>query len=755
SRMRSTIQPRSARLRPPAPRLSRPQLRLVAAYASAVFLGAFLLFLVQPMFGRMVLPLLGGSPAVWNTCMLFFQAALLGGYLYAHLSGTRLRVRTQLILHLALMVAVVVLLPVSLRGAAPRSGDAPVAWLLGTMLVTVGPPFAVLAGTGPLLQRWFSRSGHPDAADPYWLYAASNLGSMLALLAYPVLLEPTLRLSGQSRTWAVGYAALALVVAGCVALVWRRQPADAGEAVDAVAADVPPAARPAARQKLVWVGLAFVPSSLLLGVTTYVTTDLTPVPLLWVLPLALYLLSFTLVFARAQLLPHRAMVAIQPSVLVVVVVLLYSGFVGKATLAVPLHLAGLFVTAMVAHGELARRRPDARYLTEFYLWISVGGVLGGVFNVLVAPVVFPELWEYPLLVALACLARPWPETRGTPRQRIFTAVRAVGFTAALLVILTSGTRLPPPFYLGALAVLMTLIAIGLGRAPLWLAACIGTVLLVRTVEVMREPGLLLAERSFYGHYKVVLQQSRRDGDFHVLRHGSTLHGAQSLDPARHREPLTYYLRRGPLGQTVAALGRPVGQRRVAVVGLGTGTTAAYGAPGDEWTFFEIDPGIERTARDPRYFTYLADSRARTRVVLGDARLSLARERQRKFDLIVLDAFNSDAIPTHLITREALGTYLDRLAPGGLISFHVSNRYLDLQSVVAALVAERGLAARVGSGPRDDRRRYETNSTWVVIGRTMADLGPLAADSAWNPPRNRARVAPWTDDYSSLLSVFDW
>ncbi|HEU0013225.1 MAG TPA: fused MFS/spermidine synthase [Longimicrobium sp.] len=749
--MRSVIQPRSARLRPPAPRLTRPQLVLVAAYASAVFLGAFLLFLVQPMFGRMVLPLLGGSPAVWNTCMLFFQAALLAGYLYAHLSGTRLSGRTQLLLHLGLMAVVAVLLPVSLRGAAPRSGDAPVAWLLGTMLVTVGPPFAVLAGTGPLLQRWFSRSGHPDAADPYWLYAASNLGSMLALLAYPALLEPSLRLSGQSRVWAMAYAALALLVAACVALAWRRQAAP-GDA--AVATDDVPAAPPTARRKLVWVALAFVPSSLLLGVTTYLTTDLTPVPLLWVLPLALYLLSFTLVFSRTELLPHRVMVAVQPSVLVVVVVLLYSGFVGRATIAVPLHLAGLFVTAMVAHGELARRRPDARWLTGYYLWISVGGVLGGIFNVLIAPVVFPELWEYPLLVALACLARPWPEAT-TMRQRVWTALRFVGFTVALLIILTRGTQLPMPLYLGSLALLMTLIAAGLGRAPLALTACIGVALVVRCVTVMREPGLMLAERSFYGHYKVVQAHSRRDGDFHVLRHGSTLHGAQSLDPARRREPLTYYLRRGPLGQTFAALRRPPGQRRVAVVGLGTGTTAAYGAPGDEWTFYEIDPGIERTARDPRYFTYLADSQARTRVVLGDARLSLARATGQAYDLILLDAFNSDAIPTHLITREALGTYLRRLAPGGLVAFHVSNRYLDLQSVVAALVQERGLAARVGTGPREGRRRYENNSTWVVIGRAAEDLGPIATDPNWYPPKNWARVAPWTDDFSSLLSVFDW
>jgi spermidine synthase len=726
---------------------------LLAAYTAAVFLSAFLLFLVQPLFGKMVLPLLGGSPAVWNTCMLFFQAALLGGYLYAHLTSSRLTLRRQATVHLVALALAALALPVSLRGASPEGGAAPIPWLLGLMAVTVGAPFLVLSGTGPILQRWFSRSGHAHAADPYHLYAASNLGSALALLAYPLLMEPRMRLAGQSATWTAGYALLALLIAGCAALVWRSgdaiAPAVETESVDA-AVHVAAPERVTMRERLIWIGLAFVPSSLLLGVTTFLTTDLSPAPLLWVLPLALYLLSFTFVFARRPPIPHAWIVAAHPSAIAVAVLLLAAGYVENPAAAVPLHLLSLFLIAMAAHGELARRRPHVRHLTEFYLWISVGGVLGGVFNALVAPVVFSQIWEYPLVLVLACLARPWPTQRMPWRAHLWFALRTGAFIWGLLY-LADNPGLAPTLYVGLAALLVGLMS-GMGRAPLWLAACIGAVLAWRAVEVINEPGVLLAERTFFGRYKVL--EYEQAGGFHVLRHGSTLHGAQSLEGWRRREPLTYYLMHGPLGKVFAATADRAGRRRVAVVGLGTGTTAAYGREGEDWTFYEIDPGIERIARDTAYFSYLSDSPARTRVVLGDARLSLARETDRTYDLILLDAFSSDAIPVHLMTREALDTYLARLGPRGLIVFHVSNRYLDLEPVVAALAKDRGLAARAGVGPRD-RRTYESTSTWIAVARTEADLGPLTADAYWWRPRLRKDVKPWTDDYSSLLTVFDW
>ena len=731
---------------------------LLVAFVASVFTSAFLLFLVQPMFGKMVLPRLGGTPSVWNTCMLFFQAALLGGYLYAHLTSRRLGVRAQAGLHLALLALAALLLPIGIGAAAPEASDAPVPWLLGLMLVTVGPPFFVLAGTGPMLQRWFAHSGHPHATDPYWLYAASNLGSMVALLGYPFLFEPRLRLAEQSGAWAAGYAFLALLIAGSAALVWRRP------AVAAPSAAPDPASQEAAapadapvtwRERATWTALAAIPSSLLLGVTTYLTIDLSPIPLLWVLPLALYLLTFTLVFARRTLVPHVAMVMAQPGLIAAVALLLLTGVVRRPTIAIPLHLLALFVTAMVAHGELARRRPGVRHLTEFYLWLSVGGVLGGAFNVLAAPVLFDRTWEYPLALALACLARPWPAERLERRAHLRLALFATLLAAGLLVLMQTKTReaLPPVAYVALSALAMGALAPALGRTPQWLAACVGVVFLAHTVDEVTTDGTVFDDRTFYGHYRVAGFATRGGLPLYVLYHGSTLHGAQLRRPERQRDPLTYYVRTGPLGQIFATSPLSAQPRRVAVVGLGTGTTAAYAEAGESWTFYEIDPGIERIARDTSYFTYLSGSPAPSRVVIGDARLSLARDSAARYDLILLDAFSSDAIPAHLLTREALGLYLARLAPGGRIAFHVSNRYLDLEPVVAALAAERGLAARVGMGPRRRRHRYEQYSHWVVLARSETDLGALAADGSWRPARGRPGVEAWTDDYSSLWRVF--
>ncbi|HEX8695899.1 MAG TPA: fused MFS/spermidine synthase [Longimicrobium sp.] len=724
----------------------------LVVYAAAVFSSAFLLFLVQPMFSKMVLPLLGGTPAVWNTCMLFFQAALLGGYLYAHLGARRLGVRAQALLHLALLALAAVVLPVSVAGAAPRGGEAPIPWLLLLMATTVGLPFFVLSGTGPMLQRWFAHTGRPDAANPYWLYAASNLGSMLALLGYPFLMEPRLRLAEQSAAWALGYAALGLLVAGCALVLWKHPAAGPASAEAALgAAGEGAAERVSARERLVWIGLAFLPSSLLLSVTTFVTTDLAPVPLLWVVPLAIYLLTFTLAFSTRPPLRHAWMVGVQPSVIAVVALLLMYGFTREPRLVIPLHLLALFVTGMVCHGELARRRPDVRHLTEFYLWIAVGGVLGGIFNVLVAPVVFSRTWEYPLLLALACLARPWPERAVLRRTWRGYALRTAGFVVAMLLVARPDVPgIPPILQLAATAALVVLVSLALGRAPLWLFACIGAALLVSTLIALRQDRVLLAARSFYGRYMVL--DIPRDGGFHALYHGSTLHGAQTFAPGRRTEPVTYYLREGPFGQVFAARAADAGRRRVAVVGLGTGTAAAYGNAGEAWTFYEIDPGIERIARDPRYFTFLRDSRASIRVVLGDARLSLARAPRAAYDLIVLDAFSSDAIPMHLMTREALGMYLEKLAPGGLVVFHLSNRYLSLEPVVAALAKERGMSIRVAEH-RPPRRPFHSASTWAVLARSEADLGPLAADARWRGGRILRGVEPWTDDFSSLLSVF--
>jgi hypothetical protein len=731
-----------------------PERGTLALYAATVFLSAFLLFLVQPMFGKMVLPLLGGSPAVWNTCMLFFQAALLGGYLYAHLTS-RLGVRRQAVLHLAVLAAAALLLPISVGGAAPRGGEAPVPWLLGVMAATVGAPFFVLAGTGTLLQWWFSHTGTAEARDPYRLYAPSNLGSAVALLGYPFLLEPRLRLAGQAGVWTAGYALLAVLVAACAAVVWRRAGAPAATG-DASSSDVaeedggPVAGGERAR----WVLLAFIPSSLLLSVTTYITTDLAPVPLLWVLPLVIYLLSFTLVFARRPVLRHGWMVVAQASLITAVALLLLGGFVHEPMFAIPLHLAALFATAMVCHGELARRRPPVRHLTGFYLWIAVGGVLGGCFNVLVAPVVFTRTWEYPLVLVLAALARRWPEGGTTRRELRWGALRALAIAGALVLMSREDLRaLHPVLAVLIPALLIGVVTLGLGKSPLWFGVALGAALLVGTVTGLRREPVVMAHRSFFGRFTVVHEPGAAGAPgWHALYHGSTLHGAQSLTPGRRREPLTYYTARGPLANVFAATADRAGRRRVAIVGLGTGTTAAYARPGESWTFYEIDPGVAEMVTGGRWFTFYNDAPAARRIVLGDARLSLARAPAGAYDLIVLDAFNSDAIPTHLLTWEAFDTYLRALAPRGLLAVHTSNRYLALEPVLRAQAAARGLAWRESTGPLGDRDRFESIATWLVFARAEADLGPLAADSRWSTEPVTPGVRPWTDDFSSLWTV---
>jgi len=409
----------------------------------------------------------------------------------------------------------------------------------------------------------------------------------------------------------------------------------------------------------------------------------------------------------------------------------------------------MFVIAMVCHGELSRRRPAVAHLTEFYLWIAVGGVIGGIFNVLVAPLIFTRTWEYPLVLTLACLARPWPRGQGNRRQILMNLLRTAGFVFALLLVARQNVPgISTGLQFALAAAVMALVSAGLGRAPLWLAFCIGASLVYRTATVLKGEPTRLAHRSFYGRFAVL--NAPEMGGFHTLYNGSTLHGAQSMDPARRREPLTYYARSGPLGRLFASRWAEDGHRSVAVVGLGTGTLAAYSNAGEDWTFYEIDPGIVRMASDRRYFTYLSDSPARTRVVLGDARLSITRAPAHGYDLILVDAFNSDAIPVHLLTREALGVYLDKLAPGGVIMLHLSNRYLELESVVAALAKERGLAARIGE--TNVRGFYISAASWAGVARSDADFGPLLARE-WRPARNRRHVAPWTDDFSSVLSVW--
>lgn len=731
-------------------------------FSGTLLLSALLLFVLEPMFGKMALPLLGGSPAVWNTCMLFFQGMLLVGYLYAHFGARLIGSRRHAALHLGLLGLSLFLLPIRLiTPTPPPTATNPIPWLLVVLTISLAAPFVLLSSTGPLLQAWFARLGHPDSGDPYFLYAASNTGSLAGLVAYPFLIEPVLRLGWQSRVWTGGYLVLVTLTAACAAAVWRsdrrfraisQEPQGrGGECVESRIGGLTWAFR------FRVLALAFVPSSLLLGLTTYLTMDIAAVPLLWVIPLAFYLATFVLVFARHPPIPLPLIVRWQPLLVIPVVVFLFWGPYLASPLLLPAHLAAFVVTSMVCHGELARSRPPTPSLTEFFAWIALGGLLGGVFNVLVAPLLFASVEEYPLLLAVGLALRP----RGSGVE-----ARRVGMIAplGLLTLLPArywmmavdrpGVSLPVPAVAVALAAsgIAAVVCYRLRDRPLQLALAAGYVVLAGVLVEAGGSGLLLRQRDFYGVHQVKQDDRTR---IRILINGTTKHGAQSTDPGRRRDPLSYYTRSGPLGDIFRAA-PSAGSRSVGVIGLGTGAAAAYAQAGDRWTFFELDPAVQRIAVDPRFFTYLQDAPVRPRVVLGDGRISLGREPDRAFDLIVLDAFSSDAIPVHLLTREALRIYVAKLAPGGVLAFHVSNRFLDLEPVLAALAEDAGLQGCIRVNTQLGQARAEAGedaSIWAVLGRMCRSLGGLASEARWRPLRMRGSATLWTDDFSNVARAF--
>ncbi|MEA2492231.1 MAG: hypothetical protein QOJ29_142 [Thermoleophilaceae bacterium] len=647
------------------------------------------------MVAKMILPLLGGVPAVWTTSILFFQAVLLAGYAYAHFSVNRLGSRRQAVVQVVLVLVPLALLPIGLPDDWTPPTDAnPIPWLLGVLAVAAGGPLFVVSSTGPVIQRWFASTPHRGARDPYFLFAASNLGSLLGLLLYPLLLERTLSLDDQAGAWAIGYGALVILTLACAVALWRSdaQPEEAPQAV------------PNRARRARWVALAFVPSSLMLGVTAQITSQIAPIPLLWVAGLALYLLTLVAAFALRHPMPPRWLLRLLPALVLLVVFFTflrptYSPWV------LLLHLVTFVVAAYVCHGQLAADRPPTRHLTDFYLWLSVGGALGGVFNGLIAPLVFSRLAEYPLALFLACLLRPrfLAPNRFSARPRGLLVLAFVALVLAALVT-TAG-----------------------------------------------QANVLKADRSFFGVYTVKLLD-RDQGRYHALVDGNTLHGMQSLDPARAGEPLLYFYRGSPIAQVFRAVHERKPAARVAVVGLGAGSLACYAKPGDRWTFFELDPDIERIANDRKLFTLLPRCDRSARVVLGDGRLSLAKEPNARYDLIVLDAFNSESVPVHLLTREALAIYRRKLATGGVVVFNMTNHFLDLHTVLANLATDAGWTAFERDDLHAGRANGRAPSRWVAMAASPADLGTLPAIAGWRQLEPDAAKRLWTDQYSNVLSV---
>ncbi len=730
-------------------RTARPA-ALRPVFVATILTGSFLLFLIQPLFARMILPLLGGSPSVWNVALLFYQAVLLLGYLYAH-ALQRFGLRTQAGIHLALLGVAALTLPVAVAAWYPAAGAVPPAlWLFGLLGVSIGPAFFVVSAQSPLMQAWFARSNDPDAANPYFLYAASNVGSLAALLAYPLLVEPNLRLATQAAAWSGGFALLAALVAVAGFGVLRR-----GEIRPVVATAAEPVTW---RRRARWTLLALVPSGLLLSTTTHLTTDVMAMPLLWVLPLGLYLLSFIVAFSGAGATATRIAVAIASPLLI----LIGSLTVFPARLGIGFDLAAslglLFVLALALHGQLAQDRPAAANATDFYLWISVGGVLGGLFCALVAPALFDWVYEQPILLLAAAaliVARvPWPALARAWEGPPFGMTLRYG-----LPVLSLGLALafkfsdyPGEWETTIMAIIMAaaVTAIGHRRQLVWhLAALLLVLGGWRQFEVSLLPET--RARTFFGIYTVNDTPTERR-----LTHGTTLHGIQSKAPATRLRPTSYYALRSGAGYAFAAVPALFGERaRVGFVGLGSGTLSCYAKPGQDWTVFEIDPVMERIAR--RQFSFLRECTPAIRVVLGDARLSLATEPAARFDVLALDAFSSDSIPLHLMTREAFARYARVLAPEGLLLVHISNRYLSLEPVVAALARDGGWSARARDFVPDSEEAAlgDTRSTWLVLSRDparLADLEALSGAGIWRPLRPDAAVGVWSDDFASVLPV---
>ncbi|MFZ0147135.1 MAG: fused MFS/spermidine synthase [Xanthobacteraceae bacterium] len=723
-------------------------------FSLTLVISAALLFWIQLLTSKMILPVLGGSASVWNTCMMFFQIALLLGYLYAHVANRTRSGRFSIFLHPALLAMAALSLHLSMAGVpSPDPAVNPIPWLLETLLVMVGAPFVILAGTAPMLQALFAETGARSSHDPYFLYAASNLGSLGALVSYPTIIEPYLRVSDQSRFWTAGYIALIVLSAACAAMVSVRikssrqitQRPDDQESIP-----------PTILTRLRWLILAFAPSSLLLGVTTHLTTDIAAVPLFWVAPLVLYLLSFVIAFQRLFVLPEKAVAFLQATFLVPVGILFLTSQDDNIILQFGLHLTAFFVTALLCHLELARLRPSARHLTAFYLFLSLGGALGGVFNALLAPIIFDDVIEYPLVLIVACLLRPGILPNWKTGWRSIGDFALPALMLGLLVFLDRYTDLNLQDWAKTGPLIIAIIcAIAVFawqprsiRFSLGMAAMIAAGYLISNND-----DVLQQTRNFYGVLKVLADDSPLE---HALYNGTTLHGEQAQDSAHRLEPLSYYHPDGPLGQLFVRLGRASLTRRVAVVGLGSGTIACYERAGDHWTFFEINPVDIAIAENPALFTFLRDCPGQTDIVLGDARLSLMGQPNHSFGMIVLDAFNSDSIPIHLMTRDAMQLYLNKLEPDGLLVYHVSNQHLDLSPIVANIAASLKLAARRFNDTMSDEHSDDPfgrdSSDWIVIARNKDDLTAITHDEKWQALLPSPGKGIWTDDYSNLLSA---
>ncbi len=699
--------------------------------------------MIQPLAAKIVLPAFGGAPAVWNTSLVFFQSLLLGGYAYANWVSKHPRLRPLHLLIFGLAIALTFALGIGNSEALSidptQSGAPPAFQLILFLMSTVGLPYFLLSTGAPLLQRWFGTTSDPAATDPYFLYAASNAGSMVGLLAYPFLIEGMSGVATQAKGWAMGFGLLFALVAACAWFV--------GPPIQSTAQQE---AEPLTRaQRLRWVALSAVPSSLLLGVTSYLTTNLASVPLLWIIPLSLYLLTFIIAFRRGM--PPKSKAVSRWAALLIAPLALILALEATEPLVILgcIHLTVFFIVALASHSELAESRPPASRLTEFYLWLSVGGVVGGLFNAFVAPAMFPGTYEYPLALIAFLLLRTGVKTVWKVDLGWVFAAAAVTFLigtgAVQMGIPPSQSRTAVTI---GLPIILAFLAID---RPIRYGLSLGAVLVAVNLMGLNSPGrVLYAKRSFFGVHRIL---EGRTGEFRNLVHGVTIHGRQSKKTPDL--PLTYYYPTGPIGLLLTSL-KSQPSLSVGIVGLGVGSLAAYSRPQDEYTFFEIDPVVIEVANNPKWFTFVPNAKGQIKMVEGDARLTLGKAPAKSFNVIAIDAFSSDAIPMHLLTSEALDLYLTRIKDDGVVAFHISNRYLSLSKILTRLVDEKKLAGKYAYDTEiedDERAKGKEASEWFVVARNEQSLDFLPK-AMFSPIVGMDRAPLWTDARSNLLEAWE-
>jgi hypothetical protein len=729
--------------------------------AGTLFVSAFLLFSVQPFFAKMVLPRLGGSPAVWSVAMVFFQSMLLAGYGYAHFLTSRLSLRLSVIIHICLLAAATLALPIAIPdgwGRAPADGQS--FWLIGLFLVSVGLPFFAVSANGPLLQAWFAKTGHPHASDPYFLYGASNIGSFASLILYVVLIEPLTNLGQQGTLWTIGFLVLAGLIAACGFLTTGLQQSAAPVSSAAQAdSNVSIPSSQIWRERIAWTAYAFLPSALLVAVTAQVSTDVAAVPFLWIVPLALFLLTFVIVFQKQPLIGQRMAERLAPWLVVPLLYTTLHPLRLPMAFEIGFHFTTFFVLALCSHGALAARRPASSRLTEFYFAMSIGGVLGGVFSSLAAVQLFSWVAEYPLLLIAALVLVP-ALCGSSPKRHILISVGAgLLFSACLAAVDVIGlfstiSSLGSLLLINAALCLAAIYFIFRSPAAVIMLCC---ALFANTALFNSYFLVAHTERSFFGVLRVI---DSPDIGVRRFQHGTTLHGAIRIAdvtgaPGRPL-PLTYYTSDGGIALAIEAARKNLGGKiaQAGIIGVGAGSLACQFQLGEKLDFFEIDPAVVRIAQDPSRFTFLSECGQDTQMIIGDGRIELSQVPAARYDVLVVDAFSSDSIPVHLMTREAIELYMQRLKPSGLVVLHISNNHLELKSVVGAIGKSLGLSVRSALfTPKNTPETLDmaVPSTVAVLARSDAALGTILDDARWQPV-NAGATAPWTDGYSNLLAA---